>query len=404
VNELLDRIERELMQGVRRGVDRRKARRRMTLLGAIAIAALALASAASAVTGIGPAAGLFDAEKSIPPSREPEPGGRLALLHADGEGGDGWDLLFYRSEPPRFGAPVRQYCMTVRNSTECEHPLTLAARVIRKRMELRGSGAPIYGLVLGDAERVTVAQGGDAPFDAELSSPFVMKLPALTKVQLSDLNRRQRRMAADLPRALTVRVFLAAVDIPDVPVGERTPVITVRATFAGGESVTRRSGGRLVRPQPKAVPLEEQFGTPRVRLVDVGADGRRWEAVGLRGRGGTIGASATIAPWGYGRGSLFGGSGYYRAGLFLRRGLLAEVSDQLPGGERSPGSAAIYGLVRADAKSVVFRGRGARPVRAKLSPLFATARGKRRSLRLRLFLAVAPASVARRLEPRVTLP
>jgi hypothetical protein len=374
----------------------------MALLGAIAIAGLALASAASAVTGIGPAAGLFDAEKSIPSSREPEPGGRLALLHADGEGGHSWDLLFYRSEPPRFGAPVRQYCIALRGSTECEHPLTLAARLVRKRMDLRGSGAPSYGLVLGDAERVTVTQEGDAPLDAELSRPFVMKLAALTKVQLSDLNRRQRRMAAGLPRALTVRVFLAAVDVPDVPVGERTPVITVRATFAGGGSVTRHTGGRLVRPEPKAVPLEERFGRPRVRLAAAGADGRRWEAVGLRGRVRVIGASATIAPWDYGRGSLFGGTAY-RAGFFLRRGLLSELSDQLPGGKRSPGSAAIYGLVRADARSVVFRGRGARPVRARLSPPFATARGRRRSLRLRLFLAVAPASVARRLEPRVIL-
>jgi hypothetical protein len=401
VNELLDRIERELMRGVRRRVDRRRARRRIAVLGAIALAALALASAASAVSGIGPAAGLFDAEESIPPSREPEPGGRLALLHA-GEGSDGWDLLFYRSEPPRFGAPVRQYCMALDNSTHCEHPLTLAARLTRKRIELSGPGAPLSGLVLGDAERVTVTQEGDAPVEAELSPPIVMKLPPLTEVQLRDLNRRQRRMAAGLPRSLTVRVFLAALDVPEVPVGQRTPVVTVRATFAGGGSVTRRTGGQLVRPEPKPVPLEERFGTPRVRLVALGPDGRRWEAVGLAGRRGVIGASATIAPWDYGRGSLFGGTGY-RAGFFLRRGLLSEVSDQLPGGKRSPGSAAIYGLVRADARSIVFTRGGERPVRAKLSPVFATAPGKRRSLGLRLFLAVAPSSEARRLDPRVTL-
>jgi hypothetical protein len=420
---LLDRIERELMHGVRRRVDRRRARRRRLLLGAVALAVLALASAASAVSGIGPAAGLFHADEAIPRYREPEPGGRLAALHAGGEGAAGWDLLVYRSEPPRLGkAPVRPYCIALasRNkglhggSTECEHPLTKAARLMRKRMELGGNRggawtaaperpltAPFYGLVLGDAERVTITEEGRAPIEAELSRPFRLELPRLTRVQRGELNPRQRRMTASLPRSLEVRAFLAALEAPVVPVGQRIPVVAVTARFSEHGSLTRRTGGQLVRPQPKPMSPEERFGTPQVRLTDVGPDGRRWEAVGLTGRDGMISASATIAPWGYARGSLFGGSGAGWAKPLAERGIMMEVSRQLPGGRRSPGSHAIYGVARGDVRSIVFTARDVAAYRAKLSPVFATARGTRRRVNVRLFLAAVPGDISGRLRPQV---
>jgi hypothetical protein len=416
VNDLLDRIERELMQGVRRRVHRRRARRRVLLLGALALAGLALASAASAVSGIGPAAGLFEVDEAIPESREPEPGWRLAALHAGG-----WDLLVYRSEPPRFGAGVRPYCLALArgdrhrhgNSTECEHPLTKAARLMRTRLELgenRGGAwisnpqrpptAPFYGLLLGDAERVTIAEEGRPPVEAELSPPFRLELPGRSRRVLRDLNPRQRRMTANLPRSLTARAFLAALEAPEVQVGQRIPVVEVTATFSEHRSVTLRTGGQLVRPQPKAVPLEERYGIPRVRLTGVGPDGRRWEAAGLTGPHGLISASAAIAPWDYGRGALMGGGGGW-ARTLAERAVVVDVSRHLPGGVPSPGSAAIYGVVRGDVRSIVFAGRGVAPARAKLSPVFATARGPRRTVRVRLFLAVVEASTVGRYRPRV---
>jgi hypothetical protein len=318
---------------------------------------------------------------------------------------------------------VRPYCIALASgntglhggSTECEHPLTKAARLMRKRMELGGNRgvawtaaperpltAPFYGLVLGDAERVTVTQEGRAPIEAELSRPFRLHLPRPAGRALRDLNPRQRRMTANLPRSLTVRAFLAALEAPEIPVGQRIPVVAVSATFSEHDSLTRSTGGQLVPPQPDRMTPAERFGIPRARLTAVGRDGRRWEAVGLTGPRGLISASATIAPWGYARGSLFGGSGAGWVKPLLERSIMMEVSKQLPGGRRSPGSFAIYGVARGDVRSIVFTSRGVAPIRAKLSPIFASVRGIRRSVDVRLFLAVVPGDIAGRLRPRVT--
>jgi hypothetical protein len=436
MNELLERIERQLMDGIRRHVARRRARRRALAAAAVVGGLLMLASVASAVTGVGPAGGLFDADEAIPPSAEPVPGGRLAQLHAGGEGASGWDLLFYRAEPPRLspGYP-RRYCLALARSdsraiprggiegpidpgdvyggsTRCEHPLSFPARLLRKRLELGGDlgGAyapgprraetvPFYGLVLGDAERVTLAVAGDEPVDAELSRPFRIRTPRLTPRLLRDLNPRQRRMAAALPRSVELRAFLGALQAREVPVGQRIPVVTIRAELENGDSITRTSGGRLVRPEPKADPhaLDPRPDGPIAQLWAAAPDGKRWRAVGYETRSRTVCAGIAELPTARLWERLSCGSGVGLVGPLGRGGLRQEASTH-----RSDRVRALYGLTRGDARSLVFESRDGRIVRAQLSPVWTTASWSGRRIGVRLYLAAAPPGMGV-LEPRLTL-
>jgi hypothetical protein len=459
VNELLARIERQLMHGIERHVARRRARRRVLLAAALVAGLLTLASVASAVTGVGPAAGLFDADEAIPPSREPAPGGRLAQLHAGGSGASGWDLLVYRSERLRLmpGYP-RPYCLALARSdskavppggipgpqdpsdvyggsTECRHPLTFVAGLQRRRMELGGNRggayvagpqrpptAPFYGLVLGDAERVTLRQAGEAPVEAALSRPFRVRIGPLTPRLLRDLNPRQRRMAAGLPRSVELRAFLAALEAPEIPVGERVPVVTIRADFARGRPETRTSGGHVVTPPPKADPhaIDPRPGGPTARLHARSPDGKRWRAVGYETRHRAVCAGIVRLPATRRFPDRLGcGTGLPVVEPLVRGGLRQDVSTNRPDHARS--SYALFGLARGDARSLVFRSRDGRTVRAQLSPVWTTARWDRRELRayvgprarrraarlprsigVRLYLAVAPPGTGI-LEPRLAL-
>jgi hypothetical protein len=441
MKELLGRIERQLMDGIERHVARRRARRRALVAAAVLGGLLMLASVASAVTGVGPAGGLFDADEAIPPSAEPVPGGRRAQLHAGGQGASGWDLLFYRAEPPRLspGYP-RRFCIALARSdskaiprggiegpvdpsdvyggsTACEHPLTLVARLLRERLEVGGDSgaayiagpqrpptAPFHGLVLGDAERVTLTRTGEPPVEAELSRPFRIRTPRLTPRLLRDLNPRQRRMAADLPRLVELRAFLGVAAAPEVPVGQRIPVVTIRAEFENGDSVTRTSGGELVGPQPKPDPhaLDPRPGGRIARLYAGAPGGKRWRAVGYETRDRALCAGIALLPTDRRWERLSCGSGMGMISPLARGGLRQEVSTNRP--DRARSHYALYGLTRGDARSLVFESRGGRIVRARLSPVWTVLRqatGPRR-IGVRLYLAVAPPGTGV-LEPRLTL-
>jgi hypothetical protein len=432
MNELLQRIERQLMGGIERHVARRRARRRALVAAAVLGGLLMLASVASAVTGVGPAGGLFDADEAIPPSAEPVPGGRRAQLHAGGEGASGWDVLFYRAEPPRFspGYPSR-FCLALARSdsraiprggikgtpdpsdvyggsTTCEHPLTFVARLARERLDVGGDhgGAytadprrsptvPFYGLVLGDAERVTLTEAGKEPVEAELSRQFRIRVPRLTPRLLRDLNPRQRRMAAGLPRSIELHAFLGVLEAREVPVGQRVPVVTIRAELEDGDSLTRASGGRLVRPQPKSEPnaLDPRPGGTIARLYASAPGGKRWRAIGYETSDRAVCAGIAELPSSRRWERLSCGGGPAIAGPLARGGLRQEASTHRPDRVR-----ALYGLTRGDARSLVFRSRDGRIVRAQLSPVWTV----RRRIGVRLYLAVAPPGSGV-LEPRLTL-
>jgi hypothetical protein len=459
MNELLARIERQLVDGIDRHLARRRARRRVLVAGALVGGLLLLASVASAVTGVGPAAGLLDADEAIPPSAEPAPGGRRALLHAGGEGASGWDLLFYRSERLRLNPDYpRPYCVALARSdaraiprggikgpqdpsevyggsTECEHPLTFAARLLRERMQVGGNrdGAyvagpqraptvPFYGLVLGDAERVTLAEAGKEPAEAELSRPFRIRVPPLTPSGIRDLNPRQRRLTADLPRAIELRAFLGALEAPEIPVGQRIPVVTIKAEFEHGDSVSRSFGGQLVRPQPKPDPhaLDPRPGGPTARLYARGPDGKRFRAIGYETRARAVCVGIARLPSTRRFPDRLGcGSGLSTVEPLARGGLRQELSTDRP--DRAGSSYALYGLTRGDGRSLVFEARNGRIIRAQLSRAWTIARWDKRELRsyvgrkarrraarlprrigVRLYLAVAPPGIGTA-QPRLTL-
>jgi hypothetical protein len=275
--------------------------------------------------------------------------------------------------------------------------------------------------VLGDAERVTLTEAGEKPVEAELSRPFQIRVPRLTPRLLRDLNPRQRRMAARLPRSIELHAFLGALEAREVPVGERIPVVTIRAELEDGDSVTRTSGGWLVRPQPKPDPhaLDPRPGGPLVRLYASAPDGKRWRAVGYETPDRAICAGIARLPTArrWDRLSCGGGLGVVQP--LARGGLRQDVSTNRP--DRARSSYALYGLTRGDARSLVFESRDGRIVRARLSPVWTVARWSRRELRsyvgrkarreaarlprrigVRLYVAAAPPGIGA-LEPRVTL-
>jgi RNA polymerase sigma factor (sigma-70 family) len=395
------------------------ARRRVLVATGLVAGLLLLASVASAVTGVGPAGGLFDADEAIPPSAEPAPGGRRALLHAGGEGAAGWDLLFYRSELPRLNPDYpRPYCVALARSdaraiprggikgppdpsevyggsTECEHPLTFAARLLRERMQVggnrggayvagpqRASTVPFYGLVLADAERVTLTEAGKKPAEAELSRPFRIRVPPLTPTGIRDLNPRQRRLTADLPRAIELRAFLGVLEAPEIPVGQRIPVVTIKAEFEHDDSVSRSFGGQLVRPQPKPDQhaLEPRPGGPTARLYARGPDGKRFRAIGYETRARAVCVGIARLPSTRRFPDRLGcGSGLSTVWPLARGGLRQELSTDRP--ERARSSHAHYGLTRGDGRSLVFEARDGRVIRARLSRVWTIARWDRRELR-----------------------
>ena len=409
--------------------------------------------------GVGPASGLFDADEAIPPSREPAPGGRFVQLHAGGADASGWDVLVYRSERLRLnpGYP-RPYCLALARSdskaiprggikgpqdpsdvyggsTECQHPLTFVARLLRSRMELganRGGAyiagpqrpptVPFYGLVLGNAERVTLTQAAEEPVEAALSRPFRIRIPPLTPRLLRDLNPRQRRMTAGLPRSIELRAFLGALEAPEIAVGQRIPVVTIKANFTHGRSVTRTSGGQLVRPRPKADPLalDPRPGGPTARLHGSGPDGKRWRVVGYETRDDAVCVGIVRLPSTRRFPDRLGCStGLAAVEPLARGGLRQEASTDRP--DRARSSYALYGLARGDARSLEFESRDGRIISAQLSRVWTIARWNRSELRayvgrkarrqaarlprrigVRLYLAVAPPGTGT-LQPRLTL-
>jgi hypothetical protein len=454
MNEVLDRIERELMDAVRWRVVRLRARRRSLLMAALVAGLLLLASVASAVSGVGPAGGLFATDKGLPSNRQPEAGGRRALLHAGGAGAAGWDLLVYRSERPRWflAGRVKPYCLALApgnakpptlgagGSVECGYPRSLAARVWRQGIDFRSGGVaavaggrtakpealppttPFYGLVRAGAERVEIQREGEDPVDARLSRRFNLEVPRVPlSVRKQIESPKQMRLTADVPRVVRVRAFIAALDIRRTPVGERTPVVSATASFADGSSRTATLGGGKVPAPPPPLQLEPHAGGLVTRLEAVAPDGARWRAIGFKTRDGAVCAGSAEAPRPPNRGDLMCGGGVGVVEPLLKRGIISELGTGLPDGKRPTGSYTIFGHARADVRKAVFTRPGERPVPAQLSPPWTTVRWHERELRsvvspsmrrrlsrlprtvrVRLFMAVVPPGV-HGLQPRLEL-
>jgi hypothetical protein len=217
-------------------------------------------------------AGLLAGDRGLPPYRRPVPGGRLALLHAGGDGAGGWDLLAYVSRKPRLMPYYRPFCLAVARgdakaiprgglrappdpsdlyglTTLCEYPRTMVARLLRRGFEAHTghnvhpeagfTSDPYYGLVRAGVERVTLRRHGERAVAAELSRPFRLVLPQLSEPTRRRIeNPRQMRLTRDLPGAVRLRAFLGTLDHRRTPAGERRPVVTLGLHRSDG---TRRS-------------------------------------------------------------------------------------------------------------------------------------------------------------------
>jgi hypothetical protein len=459
MNPILARIERQLMEAVEASVSRRRARRRVLMSVAAVGGLLLLASVASAVTGVGPAGGLFATDEGLPPSARPEPGGRRAVLHAGGEGRAGWDLLVYSSRRPRLiRTTTNPLCVALARgdskpiprggldqppgpqeryggSVACGHPALIAARLLRKEFELGGDrggayspglpaspSTPYYGLILADAVELSLHRAGEGAVAAKLSPPFSVEIEPLSPTDRRNMNPRQLRAVRGLPPRVRVRAFLGALDTLPLELGDRVPDVTIRARFGDGRVRSKLSRGHVIRPERVSPsPFERKPGGASTRLAAQGPDGIRWEAVGFEAAGGGLSAAASKAPWTGRRGSLFGSSSHGVLDVLSRRAIQYDAETGRPDGAMPKTSYALYGFARADVRSIVFARPGVARVRARLSPPFVTARWDRRALRsiltrrerrrvlrlpravrVRLFLAVAPPA-ARGLRPRVTL-
>jgi hypothetical protein len=450
MNDILEQIERELMGAVSRRMAVRRTRRRTLAAAALAAGALLLASMASAVTGVGPAGGLFRSDGSVVTGPQPVPGSPRVLLHAGGEGDQGWDLLFYRGKPGRhLPGRVGFYCLAVARSdakefppgaaserfgpspehiyggsTSCEYPRTLAARIAQRGIELHsGSNAPgstttpYYGLVLAEAEKVELRSDGAEPVDAELSPELeleVRRLPMALRKRFE--SPAQMRATAGVPRVVRVRAYLAALPATETAAGQHTPRVVASAALRHGRTRTDGLGGRRARRVPPPVaPLETapSPGRPSVRLAGTGRDGVRWRSVAFQTRGGGVCAGAARPPLPAHRGALSCASpGLGVAEVLVTRGITSGLATGLRDGKRPKGSYAHYGLVPASVRRVVFPRPKGTPLVAQLSRPWATVRwsdsdvneiqGRRtrrklrrlpNAMRVRLFLAVIPPGV-----------
>jgi hypothetical protein len=219
-----------------------------------------------------PGAGLLTGNDGLPPSRRPVPGGRLALLHAGGDGSRGWDLLAYVSRRPRFVPYYRPFCLAIARgdaraiprgglpappdpsdlyglTTVCQYPRTMAARLLRRGFEAHSGHNvhpeaglehdPYYGLVRAGVERATIRRPGGRAVEAELTEPFRLVMPKLSARTRSQIeNPRQMRLTRDLPAVVELRSFLGLLDHRGTPAGQRRVPVTLTLHRSDG---TRRS-------------------------------------------------------------------------------------------------------------------------------------------------------------------
>lgn len=224
MSEPLDRIERQLTAAVR---GRARRRRRVRLLApASTLLALVLASAASAVTGVGPMGDLL--AEGEPADLAPTRGAAQIRVDQRGPGGEVFAMRAY--ETPRgvlcFQAPPPSPSgVTAMN---CAPPEALASELARVGFSANlatgedGKTPVIFGVVPGNATAVTLDDPSRAGQPAELSPPW-------TTIPSRDAT------AGSADDSLPLRAFLLTVD-GRYPSAERP--VTLRVTLEGGDELS----------------------------------------------------------------------------------------------------------------------------------------------------------------------
>jgi hypothetical protein len=376
------------------------------------VGALAVLSCAGAVSIAWAGDPVEDA--GLPPSARPAPNGMRADLSVSGAGGRSWRLRVYRRRAPGRHAPARlpgrvDYCLATEErprgsgGTTCGLSAALALRLDARGLlfDCGGGGwilgepapaGPTCGLVDAGVGAVTVGVEGAPPRAAVLSAPFGVSINRSASIlRRSGIDPDRVRHLPLVPQA---RAFLAFVDTPPTPPGERTPRLTVTATRVGSDPIVRTVGGRVIPKDVPPVDLKPPPGAPRVRLSAVAADGGRWTSTAWRGPDGGLCASARRA---HDRRSFSLGC-HGRLGVvdnLWNRGVNPYVGTA---GKRD--DYVVYGFTRGDATALRVTGPDGRIWDARLSRPWAMVwRGRRgnhlkrfrrlpRSIRARAFLAV----------------
>jgi hypothetical protein len=393
--EVLDRIERELVDAAGRRVARRRVQRRALIAGALALLALAAASVASAVTGEGPLASMFGVREGDPNLRaaKPTPGGERAVVRAESPSGQRWVFGFFESDQPLV--PARRngsgFCFTPlaegRGRLEglgCGTPRSFAREIARHGFFVSAWGigqggersgvlgtAPVYGLVPADVRQVTVQAERRPALRANLSRPFTL------------------RQGRDGP-AETVRAFLAVVEsVGDVRL---TGFTSLKASVELADGSVRSKALEVAVGFPLAADQRFRASAPHVK-IGASVHATRWRMVAYKAEREVLCVSP--APP---RQRLISAARLQCSGPFAvirslqTYGVAAYASEsEPPGGGVKRGSYTVLGHARADAREVTVIDQRGRRWQAELSPTWTTARrlpgdlhGIRGPLRMRL--------------------
>jgi hypothetical protein len=363
------------------------------------------------------AAGGSPDDTQLPPSARPGPGGFAADLSVPGAGGRDWRLRVYRRRPSPPGSRIRltrglDYCLAVDQGarrgggTLCELSAALALRLDARGLltECGGPGwvlgepipaGPTCGLVDASVDSVTVGAEGVAPQTAALSPPFGLRINRSARILRRhgvDPSRVRR-----LPRVPQARAFLAFLNTPATPPGERTPRLTVTARRTNGDTIVRKVGGQVVPADFPTPPLPPPPGAPRARLQATGPDGIRWTSTAWRDSDGGLCATARRAD--DRRSFSLGCHGKLQVVDSLWHD---GVNPYVTNSYRRPGEYAVFGFAHGDATGLTVTGPDGRVWDARLSRAWTTVhRGRRgdhierfrllpRSLKARAFLVVLP--------------
>jgi hypothetical protein len=175
MSDPLERIAAQLAVAADRKVARSR-RRRMARTSALAcLLALGLASAASAITGVGPADDLIDPD-STRATVEPAQGEPHVTVEQVGADATVWNMRAYRAGDARFCVQAPSVGMEWRSEIECWSSASLADSLERRGLAL-SVGAPdegrdvnlIFGIARADAIGVDFAVAGGPGTRAAIS-------------------------------------------------------------------------------------------------------------------------------------------------------------------------------------------------------------------------------------------
>jgi hypothetical protein len=452
VNEIIDRIEHVLMAAARRRAVRRHRRK---VLAIALLTVLLLVSGASAVTGVGPLGDALTADEKLPPEAKPDPRGESVLLVGEGAEGRRYEVRVYRVKPKRHGRfkdlpGTYRYCAASYSAIGragrdpslivCTLGTAFAKKLTRKPLWLgcssRGgvTGAPappdaVCGLTLASTTKVTIEPDRGRAGVVRLSRPFPLRVNREAEIVAREGFTEAE--VAKLPRVLRVRAVLGLVEAPATLPGARTPRVAVTAVDENGGRFTTHVGGRRVMTTADMPPLDPTPvpGGPRTEVSVTGLGDVRWTTRTWRSVVGAFCASAVPdgVPEPALRDMYMIGKprlssciwpnelGHFRS--IVRTGAAGAIT-RAPKG-RSGGGQAVYGLARADVRSLRVRDTRGRLWPAALSEPWTTWRrrpndlaatprrfrprvaGLPRSVRVRAFIAVLPADAVPRYPVRL---